>query len=83
MTIEKKIDQLIDSVNTLTTAIKDINEKLDKFEARIEKLEKKVDKTHDELADKITEKVSVETVQESLERIARLENLKKSHSKMI
>ena len=34
MTIEKKIDQLIDSVNTLTTVIKDINEKLDKFEAR-------------------------------------------------
>ena len=42
MTMEKKIDQLIDSVNTLTTAIKDINEKLDKFEARIEKPEKKL-----------------------------------------
>ena len=82
MTIEKKIDQLIDSVNTLTTAIKDINEKLDKFEARIEKLEKKIDKTHDELADKITEKASVETVQESLERIARLEKeLNKSREK--
>ena len=82
MTIEKKIDQLIDSVNTLTTAIKDINEKLDKFEARNEKLEKRFDKTHDELADKITEKASVETVQKSLERIARLEKeLNKSREK--
>ena len=46
------------------------------------KLEKKVDKTHDELADKITKKASVETVQESLERIARLEKeLNKSREK--
>ena len=55
---------------------------LDKFEARIDKLEEKVDKTHDKLADKITKKASVETVQESLERIARLEKeLNKSREK--
>ena len=59
-----------------------IKENLDKFEARIDKLEEKVGGTRDKLADKITEKTSVETVRESLERIVRLEKeLNKSREK--
>ena len=43
MVIEKKIDKLIDSVDTFAKAIKDSGEKLDIFEARVDKLEEKVD----------------------------------------
>ena len=73
MTIKKKIDKLIDSVDILTKTIKDINRKLDKFEAGIDELEEKFDRAHDELADKITKKASVKIVQEYVERIVKLE----------
>ena len=49
---------------------------------RIDKQEEKVDRTHNELMDKTTKKVSVKTVQESLEKTVKFEkDLNKSTKK--
>ena len=73
MNLESKIDKILNSVDSLRTAVQNINVKLDCFEKRLNELEGGINTKHAELTGEAAKKAPAEEVQILTDRIQKLE----------
>ena len=80
MNLESKIDKILSSIDYLTSAVQNINVKLDCFEKRRNELEGRVNTKHAELTVEVAKKAPAEEVRILTDRIQKLElELKNYH----